>query len=178
MSGYYKDPEKTAQTIDKDGWLHTGDLGKIDKDGYFQITGRKKDMIIYGGANIYPKTIEDVLLKHPKILECAIVGVNDDEYGEVVGCVANVKNGLTEQELVDYCYGKVSTFTIPRYVRFDISLPLSGRGKVQKYKIRDALNAMKKDGTIGPKYIPTELAKKKQEKELCPAKIYDRKYRS
>jgi fatty-acyl-CoA synthase len=176
MSGYYKDPERTAQTIDKNGWLHTGDLGKIDKDGYFQITGRKKDMIIYGGANVYPKTIEDVLLKHPKVLECAIVGIPDEEYGEVVGCVAKIKDGLTEQELVDYCYGKVSTFSIPRYVRFDVPLPLSGRGKVQKFKLREELIEMKKANKLGEKYVPTEIQKKKLEKTQSSGIQYNRKY--
>jgi fatty-acyl-CoA synthase len=161
MKGYYKSPEQTAKAIDRDGWLHTGDLSSKDRDGYFKITGRIKDMIIYGGANVYPKMIEDFLLKNPAIIEVAVVGIPDDEYGEVVGCVAKIDPTakFTEQDLVDYCYGNISSPSVPRYVMFNIDIPLSGRGKVLKYKLRKTLSELKAQGKLGPKMIPTKAKK-------------------
>jgi fatty-acyl-CoA synthase len=160
MKGYYKDPQATANAIDEFGYMHTGDLAQQDDEGYYQITGRIKDMIIYGGANVYPKIIEDFLLAHSEIYEAAVVGASDDIYGEVVACAAQVKPGFTEQQLVDLCYGKLNDFSVPRYVRFDIPIPLSGRGKIQKYKLRNTFNELKKEGKL-IKYIPTEVKKKK-----------------
>ncbi|MHA1730345.1 MAG: AMP-binding protein [Promethearchaeota archaeon] len=162
MKGYYKEPEKTAQAIEPDGWLHTGDMAQVDEEGYYKITGRIKDMIIYGGFNVYPKVVEDFLLEHPKINEVAVVGVPDDEYGEVVAAIAKVEPGFTEQDLVDYCYGKISSPSVPRYVRFDVEIPLSGRGKVQKYKLRKTLAEMLKAEGLGPKYVPTAVKAKKK----------------
>ncbi|MHA1819686.1 MAG: AMP-binding protein [Promethearchaeota archaeon] len=162
MKGYYKEPEMTKKAIDENGFLHTGDLATVDKDGYYKIVGRKKDMIIYGGFNVYPKIIEDFLLENPNIIEVAVVGVPDEEYGEVVGVAAKVEPGFTEQDLVDYCYGKINSPSVPRYVRFDIDIPLSGRGKVQKYKLRKIFADMLKNGSLGPKLVPTAVKNKKK----------------
>ncbi len=165
MKGYYKAPEQTARAIDEDGWLHTGDLAAVDEDGYFKITGRIKDMIIYGGANVYPKMVEDYLLKFDKILEVAVVGVPDNEYGELVAAVVvpDPNAGeLTKQEVVDFCYGNISSPSVPRYVLFNVDIPLSGRGKVQKYKLRKTLAAMMKDGGLGEKMVPTEVKNRKK----------------
>ncbi len=165
MKGYYKSPEQTAKAIDEDGWLHTGDLAAVDEEGYYKITGRIKDMIIYGGANVYPKMVEDYIIQNPDVLEIAVVGVPDDEYGEVVAAVAKVepKSGFTEQDLVDYCYGNISSPSVPRYVLFDVEIPLSGRGKVQKYKLRKKLAAMLQDHGLGEKMVPTKVKERKSE---------------
>lgn len=164
MKGYFKDPERTNQAIEPDGWLHTGDLAAVDEDGYYKITGRIKDMIIYGGFNVYPKVVEDFLLENENIEECAVVGVPDEEYGEVVAVVAAVAPGFTEQDLVDYCYGKISSPSVPRYVRFDVNIPLSGRGKVQKYKLRQELKKMLEAEELGPRFVPTAVMEKKGKK--------------
>lgn len=157
MKGYYKSPEKTREAIDQEGFMHTGDLGIIDDNGYYKIVGRKKDMIIYGGFNIYPVIIEEFLLNHPNIIEVAVVGVPDPEYGEVVAAVAKVNDGITEQDLVDYCYGNISSPSVPRYVLFDVELPLSGRGKVQKFRLREILVKMLENDKLGQKIIPTSV---------------------
>ncbi len=159
MKGYYKSPEQTAKAIDEEGWLHTGDLATVDEEGYYKITGRIKDMIIYGGANVYPKMVEDYIIQHPDIIEIAVVGVPDDEYGEVVAAVAKVESraGLSEQDLVDYCYGNISSPSVPRYVSFDVEIPLSGRGKIQKYKLRKKLAKMLKEENLGKKIVPTKV---------------------
>ncbi len=177
MKGYYRSPEMTALAIDSDGFLHTGDLATVDNEGYYRIVGRKKDMIIYGGANVYPKMIEDYLLTNPNILECAVVGIPDPEYGEVVGCVAQVKAGYTEQALVDFCYGQINDFAVPRFVRFDIPLPLSGRGKIQKYKLREILSQMRKEGKLGDPIVPSAIKeKKKKMAEKNQIKKYNREF--
>jgi fatty-acyl-CoA synthase len=162
MKGYYREPEQTKVAIDADGWLHTGDLATVDAEGYYKIVGRAKDMIIYGGFNVYPKAIENELLEHPAIQEVAVVGIPDQEYGELVACVAKVDEGFTEQELVDFLYGRVSDPAVPRFVRFDVEIPLSGRGKVQKFKLRQTLTEMAKAGTLGTKIVPTAIQKKRQ----------------
>ncbi|TFG06781.1 MAG: AMP-binding protein [Promethearchaeota archaeon] len=160
MKGYYKSKEKTKKAIDVDGFMHTGDLGVLDDKGYYKIVGRKKDMIIYGGVNIYPVMVEDFLMKHPKILEVAVIGVPDPEYGEVVAAVINRESGLNKQEVVDFCYGKISSPSVPRYVVFNIQFPISGRGKIQKYKLRAVLAKMLEQGDLAPKLVPTKVKKK------------------
>lgn len=142
------------------GDQYTSDIGILNKEGYYRIVGRKKDMIIYGGVNVYPVMIEDYILTHPNIDQVAVVGVLDPEYGEVVAAVAEMNNGISEQEEVDYCYGKISSPIVSRYVKFDISLPLSGRGKAQKYKLREILAKMRKTNQLGKKLIPTKVKKK------------------
>jgi fatty-acyl-CoA synthase len=162
MKGYYKSPEQTAKAIDSDGFLHSGDQARVDEHGYFKITGRIKDMIIYGGANVYPVSIEKFLLTNPKILEVAVVGVPNEEYGEVVAAVAKVEEGFSKQDLVDFCYGQISSPSVPRYVLFtpEVEIPISGRGKVQKFKLRKTLAQMMKDGKMGEKIIPTKVKEK------------------
>ncbi len=160
MKGYYK---SDFQPIDEHGFLHTGDLATVDEHGYYKIVGRKKDMLIYGGFNVYPKVVEDFLIQHPDIMEVAVVGVPDKEYGEVVGAVikAPPEAGLTEQAIVDYCYGKINSPSVPRYIFFDLDVPLSGRGKVQKYKLRETIKKLVEENKLPPKLVPSAVISKK-----------------
>jgi len=137
MEGYYKMPEETAVAIDGDGWLHTGDLGTVDEEGYFRVTGRIKDMIIRGGENIYPREIEEFLHTHPKVQDVYVVGVSDAKYGEQVLAVVVPENGVPveEEEFVEFCRGRISRHKIPRYWRFTTDIPMTASGKVQKYKL-------------------------------------------
>ena len=139
MKGYYKMPEATAQAIDKEGWLHTGDLGMMDKDGYFKITGRLKDMIIRGGENIYPREIEEFLYTHPKVRDVQVIGVPDQRYGEEVLACVILKDDetATEEEMIDFVRDGLSRFKSPRYIRFVDSFPMTASGKIQKYKMRE-----------------------------------------
>ncbi len=139
MKGYYKMPEATEQAIDRDGWLHTGDLGVVDENGYFKVTGRIKDMIIRGGENIYPREIEEFLHRHPKVLDVHVVGVPDKKYGEQVLAAIQLKSGITAttEEFVEYCSGKIARHKIPKYWEFVSSFPMTASGKVQKYKLRE-----------------------------------------
>ena len=139
MKGYYKMPEATTQAIDSGGWLHTGDLGVCDEDGYYKITGRLKDMIIRGGENIYPREIEEFLYTHPAVSDVQVVGVSDPKYGEeALACVIK-KPGteVTEDELVSFVREGLSKHKAPRYVRFVDGFPMTASGKIQKYKLRD-----------------------------------------
>ena len=137
MKGYYKKPEATAEVIDTDGWLHSGDLGIKDKDGFFKVTGRIKDMIIRGGENIYPREIEEFLYEMEGIKDVQVAGIADEKYGEVAGAfiILKEKESLTEEDVIDYCRGKISRFKIPQYVFFVDSYPMTGSGKIQKYKL-------------------------------------------
>ncbi|MGC9324944.1 MAG: AMP-binding protein [Desulfomonilia bacterium] len=137
MKGYYKMPQDTEKAIDSDGWLHTGDLGSVDAHGYFKVTGRIKEMIIRGGENIYPREIEEFLLKHPKIREVYVVGVPDRKYGEQLLAAVILKPGktATSQELVEFCTGKIARHKIPRHWKFVREVPMTASGKVQKYRI-------------------------------------------
>ena len=139
MKGYYKIPEAPPQAIDKDGWLHTGDLGTMDKDGYFKITGRLKDMIIRGGENIYPREIEEFLYTNPKVRDVQVIGVPDKRYGEEVLACVILKDDetATEEEMVDFVKNGLSRFKAPRYIRFVDSFPMTASGKIQKYKMRE-----------------------------------------
>ena len=139
MAGYYKLPEKTAEAIDGEGWLHTGDLATMDAKGYVNIVGRLKDMVIRGGENLFPAEIEEFLVRHPKVAEVQVVGVPDAYFGEELLAVVIPKAGedLTEQELRDYCKGQISHQKIPRYVQFVESYPLTVSGKVQKFVLRE-----------------------------------------
>ncbi|MFQ5865175.1 MAG: class I adenylate-forming enzyme family protein [bacterium] len=138
MVGYYKNPEATAEAL-KNGWLHTGDLGYVDPDGYFYIVGRKKEMIIRGGENIYPKEIEEVLYRHPKIAEAAVVGLPDKIWGEEVGAFIVLKPGesLTDEEVINYCKAHLADFKCPRRVVFTDAFPKTTTGKIQKTKLRE-----------------------------------------
>jgi fatty-acyl-CoA synthase len=139
MKGYYKNPEATAKAIDKDGWLHSGDLGVMDEQGYFRVTGRIKDMIIRGGENIYPREIENFLYTHPAVQAVEVVGVPSPKYGEEVGAFIRTKNGneVLEEDIIDFCRGKISRYKIPKYVFFVEEFPMTASGKIQKYKLRD-----------------------------------------
>jgi fatty-acyl-CoA synthase len=138
MKGYDQDPEATARAVDKDGWLHTGDLAAMRPDGYFRITGRLKDMIIRGGENVYPREVEEFLYTHPKIADVQVVGLPDEKLGETVAAWIKLKSGesVTEDEVREFCRGKISHFKIPQYVRFVEAFPMTVTGKVQKYVIR------------------------------------------
>jgi fatty-acyl-CoA synthase len=140
MKGYYKMPEATAQAIDREGWLHTGDLATMDEHGYFKITGRIKDMIIRGGENIYPKEIEEFLYTYPKIKDVQVIGVPSKEYGEEVMAWIILKEGetATEQEIKDLVRSHMARHKTPKYVKFTDSFPMTASGKIQKYKLREA----------------------------------------
>ncbi len=138
MDGYYNMPDKTAEAIDNDGWLHSGDLATMDAHGYVNIVGRLKDMIIRGGENIFPREVEEFLIRHPKVADVQIVGVPDKFFGEEQLVVVIPKEGEqpTEQELREYCKGQISHQKIPRYFQFVASYPLTASGKVQKFVLR------------------------------------------
>lgn len=139
MKGYYKMEDQTLSAIDEDSWLHTGDLATMDDEGYLQITGRLKDMIIRGGENIYPREIEEFLYTHPKIFDVQIVGVPDEKFGEQVAAFIKVKDGeqLSAEEVKNYCNGKISRFKIPHYVEIVDEYPMTASGKIQKFKLKE-----------------------------------------
>jgi len=139
MKGYYNNPQATAQAIDQDGWLHSGDLGVMDEDGYVSITGRLKDMIIRGGENIYPREIEEFLYHMDGVKDVQVAGVPSRKYGEEVGAFVILKEGaaLTPEDVQDYCRGKIAFHKIPRYVTFVDGYPMTASGKIQKYKLRE-----------------------------------------
>ena len=139
MKGYYKMPEATAEAIDRDSWLHTGDLGEVDKNGYFKVTGRIKDMIIRGGENIYPREIEEFLYKHPKVVSVQVIGIPDKKYGEQVLAAIQLKDGqtATPEEFSEFCKGKIARHKIPKYWEFVDTFPMTASGKIQKYKMKE-----------------------------------------
>ncbi|MDN7615450.1 AMP-binding protein [Burkholderia cepacia] len=138
MKGYYRAPDKTAETI-VDGWLHTGDIGHLDRDGYLHITDRKKDMIISGGFNVYPSEIEQVIWAHPAVQDCAVIGVPDDKWGEAVKAVVELNAGqqVSAEELVTLCKEKLGSVKAPKSVDFVAALPRSTAGKVLKKDLRE-----------------------------------------
>jgi len=149
MKGYYKNPEATAKTIDRDGWLHSGDLGVMDQDGYFRVTGRIKDMIIRGGENIYPREIENFLYTMPQIQAIEVAGVPSPKYGEEVGAFITKRPGmeLHEEDVIDFCRGKIARYKIPKYIFFVDGYPMTASGKIQKYKLRElSLELLKMKG--------------------------------
>jgi long-chain acyl-CoA synthetase len=138
MKGYWKLPAETAETIE-DGWLHTGDVGRMDEDGYIYLVDRKKDMIISGGENIYSREVEEVLYMHPAVLEAAVVGVPDEKWGESVKAVVVLKQGAaaSEEEIIDFCKGYLASYKKPKSVEFRDNLPKTGSGKIKKNEIRE-----------------------------------------
>ena len=141
MIGYWNDPDKTAAAIDAEGWMHTGDLAVIDNDGYVNIVGRIKDMIIRGGENVYPREIEEFLYSHPDIVDVQVIGVPDDRYGEEVMAWVRLRHGaptLDATAMRSYCSGRIAHYKIPRYVHIADEFPMTVTGKVQKYLMRDA----------------------------------------
>lgn len=137
MKGYYKMPEDTKKAIDNDNWLHTGDLGVVDEQGNFKVTGRIKEMVIRGGENIYPREIEEFLHRHDKISDVYVVGVPDKKYGEQLLAMIILRPGetATKDELVQFCNGQIARHKIPKYWEFVRDVPMTASGKVQKYKI-------------------------------------------
>ena len=149
MKGYYKNPEATAQVIDKNGFMHSGDLGIKDENGNYRITGRIKDMIIRGGENISPKEVEDYLYKIPEVRDVQVVAVASPKYGEDVGAFIILKDGceLTPEDVRDFCKNHIARYKIPRYVFFIKQFPMTGSGKIQKFRLREmALEMCKQQG--------------------------------
>jgi fatty-acyl-CoA synthase len=139
MKGYYKMPQGTADTIDNDGWLHSGDLACMDEDGNVRITGRLKDMIIRGGENIYPKEIEEFIYTHPQVRDVQVIGVPDKKYGEeIMACIILKEPGsMTVQEMTDYIKASMARHKVPRYIKFVDCFPMNAAGKILKYKMRE-----------------------------------------
>ena len=141
MLGYWNDPERTAKAIDAAGWMHTGDMATIDAEGYCNIVGRIKDMIIRGGENIYPREVEEFLFRHPKVQDVQVVGLPDKKYGEELCAWIIPREGqrVTEAEIRSFCDGQIAHYKIPKYIRFVESFPMTVTGKVQKYLIRQQM---------------------------------------
>jgi fatty-acyl-CoA synthase len=139
MKGYYKNPTATAEVIDKNGFLHSGDLGVKDEQGFYRITGRIKDMIIRGGENVYPREIEEFLYQMPGIKDVQVAAVPSKKYGEEVGAFIILQPGATmePEDVRDFCKGKISRYKIPKYVFFVEEFPLTGSGKIQKFKLKE-----------------------------------------
>jgi fatty-acyl-CoA synthase len=139
MKGYYKMPEETSRAIDKDGWLHSGDIGMMDEDGYYAVTGRLKDMIIRGGENIYPKEVEDFIHHIDGVADVQVVGVPSVKYGELPAAFVILRPGvkLTAEDIVDHCRGKIAFYKIPKYVHFLDEYPMTASGKIMKVKLRE-----------------------------------------
>ena len=139
MKGYYNNPEATAQVIDKNGFMHSGDLGIKDANGNYRITGRIKDMIIRGGENISPKEVEDYLYKIPEVKDVQVVAVTSPKYGEDVGAFIILKDDceLTPEDVRDFCKNHIARYKIPRYVFFIKQFPMTGSGKIQKFRLRE-----------------------------------------
>jgi fatty-acyl-CoA synthase len=141
MLGYWNDAKATAAAIDQGRWMHTGDLATMRDDGYVNIVGRLKDMIIRGGENIYPREIEEFLYTHPKISDIQVIGIPDKKYGEEVCAWIRLHEGqlANEDEIREYCRGKIATYKIPRYIRFTTDFPMTVTGKVQKFRMREQM---------------------------------------
>lgn len=139
MLGYWEQDDKTAEAI-VDGWMHTGDLGVMDEDGYVAITGRIKDMVIRGGENIYPREIEEFLYNHPDIVDAQVIGVPDERFGEELMACVRLRDGaeeLTAESLREYCSGKLAHYKVPRYVRVMDEFPMTVTGKIRKIELRE-----------------------------------------
>ena len=139
MDGYWNDPEKTAGAIDAEGWMHTGDLATMDADGYLNIVGRTKDMVIRGGENVYPREVEEFLYSHPRIRDVQVIGVPDRKYGEELLAWVQTDDGteLSAAEVREFCVGQIAHFKIPRYVAVIEEFPMTVTGKIQKFILRD-----------------------------------------
>lgn len=147
MKGYYKNIEATNAAINQDGWFHTGDIATCDKDGYYFIVDRKKDMIIRGGMNVYPREIEEVLYQHEAIAEAAVIGIPNEKYGEEVKAVValTTKGQVTvkEQDIIDFCKVKLAAYKYPRVVEIVEALPKGPTGKILKRMLRNSNSQMK-----------------------------------
>src|SRR5690348_1367455 len=140
MLGYWNEPEKTANAIDRARWMHTGDLAQMDDEGYLKIVGRIKDMVIRGGENVYPREIEEFLMSHPDIQDVQVIGVPDPRYGEELMAVVMTRGGasLDREQVAEFCKGKIAHYKVPRYVQVVDEFPMTVTGKIQKYKLREA----------------------------------------
>ena len=138
MLGYWDDEEKTREAIDPAGWMHTGDLATIDDEGYCNIVGRIKDMVIRGGENVYPREIEEFLYRHPKIQDVQVIGVPDARYGEELCAWVRLRDGesATVEEIRAFCQGQIAHYKVPRYVKFVDGFPMTVTGKIQKFLMR------------------------------------------
>ncbi|TAN13476.1 MAG: AMP-binding protein [Rhizobiaceae bacterium] len=141
MTGYWEDEERTREAVDPEGWMHTGDLGTIDAEGYCNIVGRVKDMVIRGGENVYPREVEEFLYRHPNVREVQVFGIPDEKYGEELCAWVVLQPGsaVTEEEIREFCKGQIAHYKIPRHVRFRDALPMTVTGKPQKFIMRDAM---------------------------------------
>jgi fatty-acyl-CoA synthase len=141
MHGYWEDPEKTREAIDAEGWMHTGDLATMDAEGYVNIVGRIKDLVIRGGENIYPREIEEFLYRHPKVQDVQVVGLPDKKYGEELCAwiIAKPGQNVSADEVRDFCKGQIAHYKVPRYIEFVTEFPMTVTGKIQKFKIREAM---------------------------------------
>jgi fatty-acyl-CoA synthase len=139
MLGYWEDADRTAEAIDAEGWMHTGDLATMDEEGYVNIVGRSKDMVIRGGENVYPREIEEFLYGHPDVSDVQVIGVPDPKYGEELLACIKPRPGSTPdpEEIREWCRGKIAHFKVPRYVTFVDEFPMTVTGKVQKFKMRE-----------------------------------------
>jgi fatty-acyl-CoA synthase len=139
MLGYWNEPEKTADAIDRARWMHTGDLAQMDAEGYIKIVGRIKDMVIRGGENVYPREIEEFLMGHPDVQDVQVVGVPDPKYGEELMAWIVTRGGaeLDRETVAEFCKGKIAHYKVPRYVHVVSEFPMTVTGKVQKYKLRE-----------------------------------------
>jgi fatty-acyl-CoA synthase len=139
MLGYWDEPEKTAEAVDRAGWMHTGDLATMDDEGYLKIVGRSKDMIIRGGENVYPREIEEFLYGHEDIADVQVVGVPDERYGEEVAAFVIAREGasLDPEAVREFCRGRIAHYKVPRHVVVVDEFPMTVTGKIQKYKLRD-----------------------------------------
>jgi fatty-acyl-CoA synthase len=139
MLGYWEDPDRTADAVDADRFMHTGDLAVMDDDGYLSIVGRSKDMVIRGGENIYPREVEEFLFTHPDVVDAQVIGVPDERFGEELCAWVQLRDGasLSADALRAFCTGKLAHYKIPRYVRVTDEFPMTVTGKVQKYKMRE-----------------------------------------
>jgi fatty-acyl-CoA synthase len=139
MLGYWEEPERTAESIDAEGWMHSGDTAVMDDEGYVNIVGRIKDMVIRGGENVYPREIEEFLYGHPKIQDVQVIGVPDEKYGEEIMAWVRVAEGetLDADEVRDFCRDKIAHYKIPRYVKVTDEFPMTVTGKIQKFKLRE-----------------------------------------
>ena len=143
MLGYWDDAAKTAEVIDAARWMHSGDLATLDAEGYCNIVGRIKDMVIRGGENLYPREIEEFFFRHPKIQDVQVFGVADAKYGEELCAWIRVREGvtLTEEEVRAFADGQIAYNKIPRYIQFVSEFPMTVTGKIQKFKMREAVEA-------------------------------------
>jgi fatty-acyl-CoA synthase len=141
MLGYWDEPEKTAQAIDQAGWMHTGDLATMADDGYVNISGRIKDMVIRGGENVYPREIEEFLYTHPSVADVAVIGVPDEKYGEELMAWVILREGaaaLTADEVRSFCKGQLAHYKVPRYVHLTDRFPMTVTGKIRKVEMRES----------------------------------------